>query len=148
LLHLISPAVGVAKLEQALADCGLGTEGVIHLTRQAAVVAASQNVIERDGDKLFSALGTPVVAGVGYDPSLAPAAPAKAAVPTPPALGSRPDNQWGFVTGPVHVHLGPTEHIGEFLDTGTNVLSVLAGRPAAVYWDGCCTAAVQIDTTP
>ena len=69
---VVKLALAVAKLEQALADCGLGTQGVIHLTRQAAVVAASQNVIERDGDKLFTALGTPVVAGVGYDPSARP----------------------------------------------------------------------------
>ena len=139
--------VGIAKLEQALADCGLGTKGVIHLTRQAALIAASQNAIERDGDKLFTALGTPVIAGVGYDPSVVPAAPAQAAVLAPAALAARPDNQWGFATGPVKVHLGPVEHIGEHLDMN-NVLEVMAGRPAAVYWDSCCTASVQMDTTP
>lgn len=144
----VTPAVAVAKLEQALADCGLGVQGVIHLTRQAAVMAASQNVIERDGDKLFTALGTPVVAGVGYDPDKTPGAPAQAAVPAPAALGPRPDNQWGFATGPVYVHLGGVDDLGEHLDHTTNVLTVVAGRPAAVYWDSCCTAAVQIDTTP
>lgn len=146
--------VGVAKLEQALADCGLGTQGVIHLTRQAAVIAASQNVIEREGDKLFTALGTPVVAGVGYDPAVAPAVPAHAtatgtppAFPAPPALGPRPDNQWAYATGPVYVKLGGVDNLGEHLDHTTNVLEVFAGRPAAVYWD-CCTASVQMDTTP
>ena len=144
----VKAALAVAKLEQALADCGLGTQGVIHLTRQAAVVAASQNVIERDGDKLFTALGTPVVAGVGYDPAVTPAAPKNSPVPAPPALGPRPDNQYGFATGPVYVRLGGVEIIGEHLDHSTNVIETLAGRPAAVYWDSCCTASVQIDTTP
>lgn len=144
----VSPNVAIAKLEQALADCGLGVQGVIHLTRQAAAVAVSQNAIYREGDQLFTGLGTPVVAGVGYDPSLTPKAPAKGPVPAPPTLGPRPDNQWGFATGPVTVHLGRAEHIGEYLDHVNNVLSVMAGRPAAVFWDSCCTASVQIDTTP
>jgi hypothetical protein len=143
----VAPAAGIAKLEQALADCALGTQGVIHLTRQAAVAAFSQNALVREGDKLFTVLGTPVIAGVGYDPSLTPKAPAQAPVPAPPALGPRPDNQWGFATGPVHVHLGAVEDIGEHLDT-SNVLQVQAGRSAAAYWDSCCAAAVQIDTTP
>ena len=140
--------VGIAKLEQALADCGLGTKGTLHLTRQAALIAASQNALVREGDKLFTALGTPVIAGVGYDPSVVPAAPANNPVPAPTALGPRPDNQWGFATGPVKVHLGPVEIIGEHLDHATNVLETQAGRPAAEYWDGCCPAAVQMDTTP
>lgn len=144
----VSPALGIAKLEQALADCGLGVQGVIHLTRQAAVAAFGQNVLVREGDKLFTALGTPVVAGAGYDPSLTPTAPAQAAVPAPPVLGARPDNQWGFATGPVYVHLGAVESIGEHLEHTTNTLEVLAGRSAAVYWDSCCAAAVQIDTAP
>lgn len=140
--------VGIAKLEQGLADCGLGVQGTLHLTRQAAVMAASANVIERVGDRLYTALGTPVVAGVGYDPEVVPAAPAKAPVPAPKALGPRPDNQWGYATGPVYVHLGPSEFIGEHLDTATNVLQTVAGRTAAVYWDSCCVVSVQMDTTP
>jgi hypothetical protein len=144
----VSVAAGVAKLEQALADCGLGTEGVLHLTRQAAQLAGSEGAVRMDSDGVLrTRLGTPVVAGTGYDPSVVPAAPAKAPVPAPVPLGARPDKQWAFATGPVHVHLGPVEDIGENLDIATNKLSVLAGRAAAVYYDGCCTAAVQLDTT-
>lgn len=145
----VSIAVGVAKLEQALADCGLGTEGVIHLTRQAAQMAGAEGAVRRDADGVLrTRLGTPVVAGSGYNPSTTPASPAQAAIPAPPSLGARPDNHWGFATGPVYVHLGPVEALGERIDTKTNVLTVVAGRPAAVYYDGCCTASVQIDTTP
>jgi hypothetical protein len=103
----VPAALAVAKLEQALADCGLGTSGVIHLTRQAALLAASQHAVVREGDKLFTALGTPVVAGTGYLPSATPKTPASAPVPSPSAPGPAPDIQWGFATGPVHVRPHP-----------------------------------------
>ena len=145
----VSVEVGIAKLEQGLADCGLGLEGVIHLTRQAAQIAGSVGAIRMDSDGVLrTRLGTPVVAGTGYDPDATPKAPAKAPVPAPKALGPRPDNQWGFGTGPVVVHLGPAEFIGEHLDIKTNVLQTVAGRTAAVYWDSCCVVAVEMDTTP
>lgn len=141
--------VGIAKLEQGLADCGLGVEGVLHLTRQAAQIAGSQGAIRMDSDGVLrTRLGTPVVAGVGYNPATVPAAPKKAAVPAPAKLGAQPDNQWGFATGPVSVHLGPSEFIGENLTIGSNLLETVAGRTAAVYWDSCCVIAVQMDTTP
>jgi hypothetical protein len=145
----VSVVAGVAKLEQGLADCGFGVEGVLHLTRQAASVASTLGAIRMD-DKgvLRTRLGTPVVAGVGYNPATVPAAPANNPIPAPVPLGPQPDNQWGFGTGPVSVHLGPVEFIGEHLDITTNMLTTLAGRTAAVYWDSCCVVAVQMDTTP
>lgn len=146
---VVSVALGVAKLEQGLADCGLGTAGVIHLTRQAAVMAVSaQVVIPGDDGVLRTALGTPVIAGVGYNPSITPAAPSLTPIPAVPAVGPQPDNQWGFGTGPVVVHLGPAEFIGEKLNLTTNALQTVAGRSAAVYWDSCCVVSVQMDTTP
>jgi hypothetical protein len=148
---VVSVEVGVAKLEQGLADCGLGLGGVIHLTRQAAQIAGSQGAIRMDSDGVLrTRLGTPVVAGSGYDPSLSPAAATATVtpVPAPAALGPRADNQWGFATGPVYVYLGESQHVGEHLDISTNVLSVIAERPAAVYWDSCCAVSVQMDTTP
>ena len=146
---VVSVEAGVAKLEQGLADCGLGVEGVIHLTRQAAQVAGSQGAVRMDSDGVLrTRLGTPVSAGVGYNPATVPAAPALAPISAPAALGPQPDNQWGFATGPVTVHLGPPEFIGEHLDIETNVLQTVAGRTAAVYWDSCCVIAVQMDTTP
>lgn len=146
---VVSVEVGIAKLEQGLADCGLGVAGVLHLTRQAAQIAGSQGAVRMDSDGVLrTRLGTPVVAGVGYNPATVPAAPAQAPIPAPAALGAQPDNQWGFATGPVYVHLGPSEFIGENLTIGTNMLETVAGRTAAVYWDSCCVIAVQMDTTP
>ena len=96
---------------------GSASQGVIHLTRQAAQIAGSMGAIRMDSDGVLrTRLGTPVVAGVGYDPEVVRAAPAKAPIAAPKALGPRPDNQWGYATGPVVVHLGPSEFIGEHLD--------------------------------
>lgn len=147
----VSVEVGIAKLEQGLADCGLGLQGVIHLTRQAAQIAGSVGAIRRNPDGVLQTrLGTPVIAGVGYGPEVVPGKPAATAtpVPAPRALGKHDDNQWGFATGPVVVHLGPSQFLGEHLDIKTNVLQTVAGRSAAVYWDSCCVVAVQMDTTP
>lgn len=145
----VSVALGIAKLEQGLADCGLGTMGVIHLTRQVAQLATQGGAVVMGNDGvLHTQLGTPVVAGVGYDPAVTPAAPVEAPIPAPAVLGPQPDIQWGFATGPVIVHLGPSEFIGEHLDITTNALETVAGRTAAVYWDSCCVVSVQMDTTP
>ena len=144
----VSVAVGVAKLEQGLADLGLGTQGVIHLTRQVAILARDRGVIDIVDDKLVTALGTPVVAGVGYDPSLTPTAPAFAPVPSPSPFGPQPDTQYGFATGPVYVHLGVPKSTGEYFDHETNTMSVLADRPAVVYWDSCATFSVAMDANP
>lgn len=144
----VSVAVGIAKLEQGLADLGLGTEGVIHVTRQVALLARDRGVIDIVDDKLVTALGTPVVAGVGYDPSITPAAPAFAPVPAPAPIGAQPDTQYGFATGPVYVHLGTPKSTGEYLNYETNTQSVLADRPAAVYWDSCAVLAVVMNANP
>lgn len=140
-------AHGVARLEQGLADIGLGVQGVIHLTREAALLALAARAVIREGDRLFTALGTPVAAGAGYDPGAVPAAPAKKPVPAPKPPSAPPATQYGFATGPVHVHLGEPRLTGESLNHTTNVLSVLADRVAAVFWDSCTVVAVRMDTT-
>jgi hypothetical protein len=138
----------IAKLEQAMGDCGLGTLGVLHLTREAASLATSGGRIGWDGDELTTALGTPVSAGTGYDPNT-PNPPDAFTdyneIPGPPDVEAGPSTVWAYVTGPVYVHLGPVEFISEQLDPNTNVVVTQAGRPAAVYWDSCCLLAVQID---
>lgn len=140
--------LGIAKLEQALADCGLGTQGVIHLTRQAASVAGSIGAIKRDDDRLHTILGTPVVAGTGYSPSIVPADPVEDVTAAVTAIAAVPDSpHWGYATGPVTVLVGAAEHVAEdVFDHTNNLLTVLSARPAAVFWDSRCTAAVQMDT--
>jgi len=154
----VTPASGkqsvylsIAALEQALADCGLGAKGVIHLTRSVASLATRSGVIEVVDGQLRTVLGTPVVAGVGYAPevvrSTSPTAPGD--MPGPRPVQPMPLDQWAFATGPVSVLLGPSEIIDEqpMLRISTNEITTLAGRPAAVYWDSCCTFAAHVDLT-
>lgn len=123
---------GLAILERALADCGCGTRGTIHVTRDVGSVLPVKVVDEH----LETQLGNYVVAGAGY-------------------TGSGPDGTipgagtWMYATGPVSVLLGPSEAVGatmvEQVDRSNNTWEARAQRPAAVTWDGCCAFAVHVD---
>lgn len=145
----VSVKAGVAALEQALADCGLGVQGVIHMTRSEATLASTENIIVWDGNKLTTQLRTPVIAGVGYDPNVvrATAPPTEGPIPAPGPVGPAPTKQWMYASGPVVVHLGPSEiiNIQPMVNIVTNEITVLAGRPAALIYDSCCTFAVNVD---
>lgn len=134
----------LASLEWALGQCSGGT-GVIHMTRDVAVRLTQYLV--RDGNKLFTITGTPVIVGSGYTGS-APAGSAPVApvtFPAVPAIGAAPTTSWMYATGPVTVHLGPVTYIGERKDIETNEVVSLAGRPAAVYWDACCHFSAEVN---
>lgn len=144
----VSVESGIAALEQALGDCGLGVQGVIHMTRSAAS-KATEYAIEWDDGKLKTKLHTPVIAGVGYDPDVARATapPTEVPIPPPGPVGPAPTKQWMYASGPVVVHLGPSEiiNIQPMVNIVTNEITVLAGRPAALIYDSCCTFAVNVD---
>lgn len=146
-----SVQIGIAALEQALADCGLGAAGVIHLTRAEASLATKGGLIGRVDGQLRTELGTPVVAGVGYDPAVerqtADTTPGD--MPGPHPVVPMPLEQWMYATGPVSVLLGPSEIIDDqpIVRISENEIATLAGRPAAVYWDSCCTFAAHVDLT-
>lgn len=123
----------VALLEQALADCGCGSKGTIHVTREVASVL---NRNPKDG-LLSTNLGTHIIAGVGY-------------------TGTGPDGTdpggtevWAYATGPVTVRLGdvvvtPGEK-SQAVNIQDNTTKYYAQQPAAVTWDSCCHAAVLVD---
>lgn len=123
---------GLALLEQALAECGAGTRGVIHMTRDVA----STLPLHRNGDRLETQLGNYVVAGTGYTGS--------GPTGVVPATGT-----WMYATGPVAVTLGDIQILGatkaEQVTRETNTWQVRAIRPAAAVWDGCCAFAVYVD---
>jgi hypothetical protein len=145
--------LALAALEQALADCGLGTQGVIHMPRAVASLLAVRGSILQTQDRLYTALGTPIVAGTGYTVATSPAAPAAAGpntavAPTPIIPGPLPISAWMYATGPVAVHLGKIEVIDEAVDHINNTITSTAVRPAAVYWDSCCHFAAEVDLSP
>lgn len=134
----------LASLEWALGQCAAGT-GVIHMTRDAAV-RLSQHLFERNG-KLYTILGTPVVVGSGYTGSAPASSVPVATVPFPavPSIGAAPTTTWMYATGPLTVHLGPVQFIGERRDISTNEIVLMAGRPAAVYWDSSCHFSAEVN---
>jgi hypothetical protein len=135
-------ALGIAALEQFLGDCGVGTEGTIHMSRSAALIAAQQHTIflapattrpTHTPARFYTALGTPVVVGAGYSPT-----PSTVPIPTTTTM---------YATGPVAVHLGPITVLDGSHAVKQNTLTALAARPAAVYWDSCCHAKATVDLT-
>lgn len=137
----------LSALEWAIGQCSTGT-GVIHMTRDVA--SRLTYYLFQDGNKLRTILGTPVVVGSGYvsgsDGAPAGSTP-NATVPYPaiPAIGAAPTTSWMYATGPVKVHLGPVQYIGERRDISTNEVMIMAGRPAAVYWDSSCHFAAEVN---
>jgi hypothetical protein len=131
----VKPAYGLSLLEQALGNASIGAQGTIHATRGIA----STLKLEKDGQKLVTNLGTPVVAGVGYSkkgPSGSDAGEGKA---------------WMYATGPVSVRLGPTiltpEKLNQAIDIRINNIQYYADRAAAVTWATTDAYAVLVDLT-
>lgn len=121
----------VAALEGWLAT-NYGSLGVIHMTREAALLGVDDGVLVTKGSGLFTALGTPVVAGAGYDGSTpagaAPAADTTNIYATPSLLGYRSE-----------VFPGGTPP-GALLDRANNDLYAVAERTYVIGWDPCGTA--------
>ena len=136
----------LSSLEWALGQCSAGT-GVIHMTRDAASRLTS--FLVNDGDKLRTVLGTPVVVGSGYT-GVGPAGStpnSTVAFPAIASIGHAPTTTWMYATGPVVVQLGSVQFIGDRRDIETNEITVMAGRPAAVYWDSSCHFAAEANLT-
>lgn len=136
----VNRAMGM--LEQALADCGFGGQGMIH-----AKVELTPNftMVRRDGNLLRTVRDTIVVPGVGYD-------------------GTGPTNVTGTqVLGAGETYLyatGITEYrqtdpdlfptwpssgtVPQWaIDRATNTITVPVARTAMVSWDGQCHFAVK-----
>lgn len=130
----VKPKYGVALLEQALAECGSGAQGVIHASR---LVATALDFEGDDDDVLRTKLGTPVVAGVGYS-NVGPGGEVAPA-----------DHTWMYATGAVTVRLGDTyivpDESSQAVDIRSNTTVFTAERMGAVTWDSCCHFAVLID---
>lgn len=127
----VSLVRAVAALEQWLAT-SYGSQGVIHMTREAALLAAASDALTVVGSRLVTRLGTPVVAGAGY-PGTGPAGQDPAAgstylYATPALLGYRSEAFTG------------TDPVAAGLDKATNDLHAVAERTYVVGWDPCGTA--------
>jgi hypothetical protein len=141
----VSATVGLACLEQYLADCSGGEPGMIHAPRQVVTHWKALGLVTFENGLVRTVLQTIVVPDAGYDGS----GPQQAVngAPTPAVDGSI----WAYATSPVEVRLGPVDaqpapdSVWEVVDRDTNDFTVFAQRLAMVTFDNCCHAAVEMD---
>lgn len=135
-----SPTQALACLEQALAECNCGQQGMIHATPQIITEWIALRLVTREGNRLLTYLGTVVVPGSGYDGS--------GPHPTTPVAPSS-GRIWAYATGMVQIRLGPVSIVpgteSEAMNRSTNTITVRAERIAAYSWD-CCFFSARIDS--
>lgn len=131
----------LACAEQALARCGQGRRGMVHVTPQALVHLVTNNTVRREGTQFLTPLGNVVVADAGYDGS----GPAN----EPPST-----TQWLYATGMISVvieaqaelnppDLASAQTLAQALDRSDNTITVYAQRLAMYLWDRCCHIGVE-----
>lgn len=118
---------GLGWLEEISAQ-EFGSQGVIHMTRGAALQALGDYVVVASGGRLTTQLGTPVIAGSGYDGS-GPGEAGSAAAGT----------SWAYVTPPLFGYRSEvftsSNRPGDLLDRGKNNLTAIAERTYLLGYD-------------
>lgn len=128
----------IGALEQALADCGLGARGVIHMAAGAAV---DYTEARREGNLLLTPRDTILVPGAGYPGTDRAGAPAAAGT------------TWLYATGRTDVRYTETilptdpssdrDWMSRATRRGTNRVVLMAFKEAVASWDGQCHFAVH-----
>jgi hypothetical protein len=116
--------VALGWVEQALAE-SYGSQGVIHMNRQAALTLGLY--LHPEGSVLRTVLGTPVVVGGGYDPLV-----------TPPA-----NTATLFGTGPLVMYRGEIDAGMDAYNRAINDVSIVAQRDYVLGWD-CSAVGAEI----
>lgn len=142
-----TPLNALACLEQYLAGCNAGQQGMIHATWQTVTHWIEARLVRREGQVFYTEFDTIVVPGVGYDGS-GPTNPEGAGqgVPADASAGS----VFAYATGIVEVRLSPITLRGTpenpvEVNRTTNEIGVIAERFALASWDLCCHGAAEID---
>lgn len=132
------PAESIGLLENYVA-ANYGSLGVIHMTREAALIGLQLGALVTAGGRLTTALGTPVAAGAGY-PGTGPAGQAAAA-----------STSWMFVTPALFGYRSEvftaSNRAGDLLDRSTNDLYAVAERSYLLGFDPCGVAAALATLT-
>lgn len=121
-----------------------GENGIIHMTKDAAGLLASNYMIFHNEEKghLQTISGTKIVVGSGYTGTGPDGATGATASAT---------NKWMYGTGTVKVFLGDvdvvTDNLAQSYDVSGNQndMRIKAIRPAAVYFDTTIHLAVRVD---
>lgn len=114
---------------------GYGSAGVIHMSREAATILLAGNLLSVSGQRLHTRLGTPVVAGAGYDNS----------GPTGTASGA--GYFWIYATPAILMYRSDVftavNSAESMLTRNSNDLSATAERTYLLGFENCGPEAVQ-----
>lgn len=118
-LDVSAKALGyvIGWVEQSLAE-QYGNVGVLHMNRLAATVALGLGYLHVAGGKVETALGTPVVAGGGYER----------------IGGTIPDDATIYGTGPLVMYRGQLD-MNDSFNRDINDAQVVAQRDYVLGWD-------------
>lgn len=128
------PALALAEAEQYIATA-YGSLGTIHMSRYLASILLGEMLLEVRGTRLYTRLGTPVIAGAGY-PGESPSG----------AAG------WWIVAAPALMlyrsEIFPASNrTGDLLDRLQNNMHGMAERRYLVGWDDCPPPlAIEVET--
>lgn len=128
------PRLAIAEAEQYIAT-EYGSLGTIHMSRYLAAILLAEEALEVRGTRLFTRLGTPVIAGAGY-PGTSPSGAAGWWIVAAPALMLYRSEIFTATNRP-----------GDLLDRGQNNLFGIAERRYLVGWDDCPPPlAIEVET--
>jgi hypothetical protein len=131
----LAPGAGaaIAALENAAYQV-MGYNGVIHVNTQAYAALAYSNLVEHDGPRLVTPLGTVLSIGAGYD------------ITGPDGVAPEAGFVWAFMTSQTTIWRSEitVPDIRETFDRELNQYNAVAERVYAVTWDCPETFAVQV----
>lgn len=134
---LLAPVVSIASavaLAEAAVVSQTGGVGVLYMGHALATLAAGAQVVVRNGARLETVLGTPVVALANENVhDWAPANPGTY------------EGLWVYGTGPLVVYRQATPQVYDAIDQTVNDRHVIAERTYAFGWD-CVTIAVPVSS--
>lgn len=115
---------GLGYVEQVLAET-YGGQGVIHMSRLTATMLSDQ--LHMEGGRLFTVMGTPVVAGGGYD-QVGVSAPSEGLI---------------YGSGPLVLYRGDVDTRQAALNRTVNKASIVAQRDYVLGWD-CVAVGAEV----
>lgn len=130
-------------LEQALADNGLGTQGMLHMRPEAVPYITT---LRRDGALIRTLRDNIVVPGVGYlntGPDGSVAAAGSTWMYATGMVETWLDDKYEFTPEIAGTSADPSSWMGQAIDRTTNDVVVQAHRFGMATWDGLCHYAVQ-----
>lgn len=131
----VSAGVALGKVEQWLAS-HYGSKGIIHVTRAAATILIGVGYLVAQGQQLHTKLGTPVVAGGGYDNS--------------GPDGKVPDDGtfWVYGTPAILMYRGDVQTVtsdsSAHLDRSNNDFMAIAERQYVLAYESCGPVAAEM----